>query len=109
MPTAIAFDTLAFAKKLKAVGFTEEQAEVQAETFAEIINERLATKQDILELKRDMKEMETSLRKDMKEMETSLRRDMKELELRLRHDLTLRMSTIMAAGIAIIAALNKLL
>ncbi len=83
----VTFDTLAYAKKLKAAGFTEQQAEVQAQAFAEIIEERLATKQDI-EL---------------------LRRDMKELELRLKHDLTLRMGGMLAASIAIVAALVKLL
>ncbi|MDP8227758.1 MAG: hypothetical protein P9L89_08990, partial [Candidatus Celaenobacter polaris] len=72
MSKAAIFDTLAYAKKLKAVGFTDEQAEVQAETFAEIIDEKLATKQDL------------------KELEISLKRDMKELELRLKHDLTFR-------------------
>lgn len=40
-------DTHAYVKRLKAVGFTEEQAEVQAQTIAELINERLATKQDL--------------------------------------------------------------
>ena len=98
MSDAIAFDTLAYAKKLKSVGFTEEQAEVQAEALAKIIDERLATKQDILALQREMKEMETSLR-----------RDMKELELRLKHDLTLRLGAMMAASIAIVAALVQLL
>lgn len=76
----IAFDTLAYVKKLKAAGVPEEQAEVQAEAFAEIIEERLATKQDL-----------------------------KELELRLKHDLTLRLGGMMAASIAIVAALVKLL
>lgn len=83
----IAFDTLAYVKKLKAAGVPENQAEVQAEAFAEIIEERLATKQDILMLQRGMKKM----------------------ELRLKHDLTLRMGTIFAASIAIVAALVKLL
>jgi hypothetical protein len=32
---------------MKAVGFTEEQAEVQAETVADLINERLVTKADL--------------------------------------------------------------
>ena len=32
----MAFDTLAYAKKLKAAGFTEQQAEVQAETLAKL-------------------------------------------------------------------------
>jgi len=87
MPSAIAFDSLAYVKKLKAVGVPEEQAEVQAETFAEIIEERLATKQDL------------------KELEISLKRDMKELELRL----TIRLGAMMTAGIIIVATLVKLL
>lgn len=43
----ISFDTLAFAKKLKAAGFTEEQAETLAHAQAELIDERLATKADL--------------------------------------------------------------
>lgn len=78
--TAI-FDTLAYyAKKLKAAGFTEDQAEIQTQALAEIIEERLATKQDL-----------------------------KELELRLKHDLTLRLGGMLVAGIAIVATLVKLL
>jgi len=61
MPHAMAFDTLAYAKKLKASGFTEEQAEIQAKALAEIVEERLATKQDILLLSRDIKELEERL------------------------------------------------
>ena len=45
--TAIVFDTHAYVKRLKAVGFTEEQAEVQAQTIAELIDERLSTKQGL--------------------------------------------------------------
>ena len=94
MSSAIAFDSLAYVKKLKAVGVPEEQAEVQAEAFVEIIEGRLATKQDILTLKRDMKELEMSLK-----------RDIKDLELRL----TLRLGAMMTAGIIIVATLVKLL
>jgi len=94
MAQAAIFDTLAYAKKLKAVGFTDEQSEVQAEALSEIIDERLATKQDILALK-----------KDIKELEISLKRDIKEMEMRL----TVRFGTMIAASIVIIAALVKLL
>jgi len=87
MPFSGTFDTLAYAKKLKAAGFTEQQAEIQAEALSEIIEDRLATKQDIEELKRDIKE----------------------LELRLKHDLTLRLGGMIVAGIAVVAALVKLL
>ena len=79
MPT-ITFDTHAYIKKLKAVGVSEEQAEVQAETLAELINEQLVTKQYL----------------DMR---------LKELEARL----TIRLGGMMAASIAIVAALVKLL
>ena len=109
MPDTIIFDTLSYAKKLKAVGFTEEQAEVQTEILAQIVDEKLATKKDILDLKRDTKKDILDLKRDMKEMETSLRRDMKEMELRLKHDLTLRLGAMLTAGIAIVAALVKLL
>jgi len=42
-----AIDTLAFAKKLKAAGFTDEQAETLAHAQAELIDERLSTKADL--------------------------------------------------------------
>lgn len=45
-----ASDSFAYAKKLKAAGFSDEQAEVQAEVLAELIDERLTTKQDLKEL-----------------------------------------------------------
>jgi hypothetical protein len=35
--TVMAFDTLLYIKKLKQVGFTKEQAEVQAHALAELI------------------------------------------------------------------------
>jgi len=117
---SLAFDTLEFANKLKAANFTADQAEVLATSIAGLVEERLATKQDlkelearlearIKELETGMKEMETALRRDLKELETALRHDMKELELRLRHDLTLRLGAMLVGGIAIVAALVKLL
>ncbi len=48
--STIAFDTLAYAKKLKAAGFNEAQAEALAQAQAELVDERLATKQDLKEL-----------------------------------------------------------
>ncbi|KAF0202678.1 MAG: hypothetical protein FD173_1932 [Gallionellaceae bacterium] len=45
--SAAIFDTHAYIKRMRAVGFTEEQAEVQAETVADLISERLVTKADL--------------------------------------------------------------
>ena len=47
---AVAFDTLAYARRLRQAGFTEQQAEVQAEALAAVVTETLATKQDLREL-----------------------------------------------------------
>lgn len=48
--SSIAFDTLAYAKKLQAAGFSQQQAEALAEAQAQLVDERLATKQDLREL-----------------------------------------------------------
>ena len=98
MTQTITFDTHAYVKKLKAVGFTEEQAETLATTQANLIDERLATKHDI-------KELDTSLKRDMKELETSLKRDIKESELRL----IIKLGAMLTTVIIIVAALVKLL
>lgn len=47
---SIAFDTLKYAKRAEKVGFTKEQAEFQAEELAKLIDERLATKDDLKKL-----------------------------------------------------------
>jgi predicted phage-related endonuclease len=116
MSPAIAFDTLVYAKKLKSVGFTEAQAEALAESQAQLIESRLATKQDIELVRRDMKELEASLKRDMKELEVSLKGDMKASDVSLKRDLkememrlTIRMGILIAASIAIVATLVKLL
>lgn len=48
--TTITFDTLAYSKKLRDAGFTEQQAEAQAAALASVLKETsgdLATKQDV--------------------------------------------------------------
>jgi len=72
----MAFDTLAYAKKLKEAGFTEQQAEVQAEALASIVESELATK-------RDLKETEAALKRDLKEVESRLEAKLAEVESRL--------------------------
>ncbi len=45
MPHVIPFDTYENVKKLKAAGFTEEQAETQTKIIAELVEEQLVTRQ----------------------------------------------------------------
>jgi len=47
---AIAFDTLAYARRLRDAGFSEQQAEGQAQALAAAMTDTLATKQDLVEL-----------------------------------------------------------
>jgi hypothetical protein len=90
MAHAITFDTLAYAKKLIAVGVPEKQAEVQAETFAEILDDWVTTKQDL------------------KAMEIALQRDMKEMEYRIKADIIKWVAGMLLLQAGIIAALVKL-
>ena len=94
MSHAIAFDTLAFANKLKAAGVPERQAETHAEAIASLVNEQMATK-------RDLAELEATLRRDL----ADVRRDMKELEMRL----TIRLGTMMVIAVGVVATLVKLM
>ncbi|MBI5186827.1 MAG: DUF1640 domain-containing protein [Nitrospinae bacterium] len=98
MGNAIIFDTHIFVKKLQEAGFTEKQAEVLSSAQTSLLEGNLATKLDI-----------AAIQRDIKELETGLKRDMQELEIRLKYDLTLRLGGMMAASIAIMAALVKLL
>ncbi|MEO5327691.1 MAG: CCDC90 family protein [Magnetococcus sp. THC-1_WYH] len=84
---SITFDTLAYANRMKSVGFTNEQAEALAQTQAELIEERLATKHDL-----------TLLRKD-------LQLDMKEQEFRI----ITRLGGIIVVGFSIMGVLVKIL
>ncbi|MBI5184535.1 MAG: DUF1640 domain-containing protein [Nitrospinae bacterium] len=63
--STVTFDTLAYARKLKSAGFTQEQAEVQAEAqkdmLAEILDSSLATKGDIASVKGDIGRLEKEI------------------------------------------------
>lgn len=58
--TAITFDTLKFSEKLTKAGFTPEQAkaiiETEQEAFQETMDNTLATKEDIRNLRDELKE-----------------------------------------------------
>ena len=52
--SSVPFDTLKFVKRLKEAGVTEQQAEAQAEAFAEAVDMNLTTKQDLKDLKNEL-------------------------------------------------------
>lgn len=63
------FDTLKFAKQLKSAGFTDEQAEAQAEAmrvaFSEALDKQVATKADITVLQSDIANVRSELKADI--------------------------------------------
>lgn len=87
MAHSIAFDTLAYANRMKSVGFTTEQAETLAQTQAELIEDRLATKYDLVTLRKE------------------LQLDMRELEFRI----ITRLGGIIVVGFSIMGVLVKIL
>ncbi len=92
-----AFNTLEYSNKIKEAGIEPKAAEAismaTAEVLENLIINRLATKEDIKDLKQDIKELEKDL---------SYKID--NLSLRL----TVKLGAIMVAGIGILAYLIKL-
>ena len=82
------------------------------QTFADRGVENLATREElaavrgeITVLRGDLEKTELALRGDMEKNVASLRGDMHKLEQRM----TMRLGTVIAAGVAIVVALDKLL
>ena len=86
MTVAYAFDTLGYAKRLRDAGVPNPQAEAHAEAAREFIMTELVTKQDLLATKQELQAAVDTL---------TLR-------------LTVRLGGIVAAGIGILALLERL-
>ena len=125
--SAANFDTLTYAKLLQEAGFTAQQAEAQAEALRAVVDQNLATKQDLKEMetrldhkielvRRDMKDMESRTEVRLKELDAKielLRHDTKEMETRLvlkmelmRRDTIIWLGGIVVAGFAVMAAMT---
>lgn len=101
-----AIDTLAFAKKLRNAGLSEEQADTIAEAhgaaFREAAEHTLATKTDLsetqtilkqdivavrAELKQDIDAVRAALKQDISAVRTELKQDIGELRTELKQDI----------------------
>jgi len=80
---AVPFDTLALARKLEAAGFDPKQAQDTAAALAEVLSEQVATKHDINELRAELREVEQRL--------------------------VIKLGAMIAAAVAVVAILVKLL
>ena len=70
----LAFDTHKFITNLSKAGMSTEQAEVLANHYASLLNDRIATKDDIRLLKSDIDGLRTELTGEMAAMEERLNR-----------------------------------
>ena len=106
------FDTLTYAKKLQEAGFTEQQAEAQAEALRAVVEENLATKLDLKEMegrllheielvRRDVKEMETRLQQEIELLRRDVEISLKEMKTRI----TLRLGGLVVAGVTVLGAM----
>ncbi len=101
------FNTLRYAKILEESGFSRDQAETSIKILVEIMEDKLATKQDLSELGLAMKQDIAEVRQELKRDILDLRHETKKDHLELKHELTLRLGAMITAGIGILAALHK--
>jgi hypothetical protein len=59
--STITFDTLNFAKKLKEAGFSDQQAEVQAQALVQALTEHHERQKEELATKRDLADAKTDI------------------------------------------------
>ncbi len=118
-----AFDTHSFVKRLTKAGMPVEQAEALSEEQTLLITDRLATKEDLALLGKDIRREISDLRKDMDakfagvdaklaSMEErfdakheSLRKDISHEIRELESRLMVKLGGLVVAGIVVIAAL----
>ncbi len=87
------FNTLKYAKMMEEVGFSREQSETSVRILVEIMEDKLASKLDVYELKKDIAELKKDVAQDLAHLEAKL---------------TIKMGTMLAATIAILTAIQKL-
>ena len=77
------FDTLEYVEELAEAGVDEKHAKVHAHYLKKLIDNKLATKTDILDVKRDIEVVKSELKKDIEIVKSDLKKDMAELGERL--------------------------
>ena len=101
MSNPIFFDTLQYVKKLREAGVAENVAEIQAEAFKEVMENNLASKQDIKDIRQDMLVMKKDLTHDIEGLSRNI-------EL-VKKDLTIRLGGMLAVGVSILGVLISIL
>ena len=83
----LAFDTHKFVKDLTRNGMPDKQAEVLADHYASLLSDRLATKEDLFGLRKELDNKIESLRTELKGDNEALRKELKGDNEALRKDM----------------------
>ena len=112
--TSITFDALGYFEKLKAAGFTEEQAKAQATALREQTETQAAALQKALDKYDEASRKDLATRGDLQDVRTELKQDiqdvrleMKSMEMRLlkwQIGLAAAIGSFMLAGFGTLAA-----
>ena len=88
-----AFDTLAYSKRLRGAGFSEEQAEAVVEVVTQAVEGGVATKADVhevghavAEVRAELKQDIAELRQEIAEVRSELKQDIADLRTELKSD-----------------------
>ncbi|SJM93561.1 conserved hypothetical protein [Crenothrix polyspora] len=101
--TAFAFDTHEFVKKLKGVGFSEEQAEILTDL-------QKATVQNTLEQARHDYDLDNlTTKRDLKELELKLEARIKDVELKIAETKAELIRWVIAVGLLQTVLISALL
>jgi hypothetical protein len=107
--STLIFDTLAFSKKLKCAGFTDQQAEGQAEAFAELFETKIATKQDIeafhVATKQDIDSLRISTKQDIQILKNDIQKDF----IIFKKEMLISIGSMIGAAVVILPAIFKLI
>jgi hypothetical protein len=95
-------NTLKYAKKLEEAGFSRQQAEANIQIIAEIVEDDVATKQDL-------KHFVTQLETKIGDAKADLKNDMTQLEYRLVVKLSTVIGAMITLAIAVTTAVAKFL
>ena len=100
-------NAIKYMDELEQKGFTKEQAKTSVNLWIELMNENLASKNDLQEVKSEIKEVIHKMDKDFLSIRHEIqevRHAMKDMESRL----TLKLSGFMATALTLLAIFLKL-
>jgi hypothetical protein len=102
---AFAFDTLAYAKRLRDAGVPQEEAEAHAEAARDFIMAELVTKSDLTANLVPIREEMGVMRHDLQASDATTRRELEAAMDTLALRLTVRLGIMLAAGLSLMTAI----